>query len=406
MSDVIRLLPEPIQATFVDRPNRYRLRARLSDNRIVHAFLPNPGRMAELLLPGTPISLIPAPDQPRGAPPRKTRFNAVAVKRGDSTRLLDTHLSNGITRELIERRSISALRDWKVIRQEVRVGRSRFDFELERRSPVGKASHRTMLLEVKTCNLVENGVALFPDAPTNRGRRHLEELAELADGGRPTGVLFLIQDPGATVFLPHWHTDPAFARSLFRIAARFPGATTGRHPHLLLTAAAIRTYPDLTVNPEVREVPILVDRLGRELADQGAYLILLRLARTRRLTVGALGSLLFPAGWYMYAGSAEVGLTARIERHRRTRKKLHWHIDYLRAAARFEEAFPVRSSRKDECDLAAALSDIEGSPVDRFGSSDCSCLTHLYCFDADPRVGRPFQDLIARFRHRVPPAAQ
>lgn len=116
-------------------------------------------------------------------------------------------------------------------------------------------------------------------------------------------------------------------------------------------------------------------------AAPGSYLLLLDLDTTARLTVGRLGTFEFPAGRYAYAGSARGpgGLRARVARHIRAEKRLHWHIDYLAARAPIVAVWYVESGKRLECLWAARLSDLPGAslPVDGFGSSDCRCQSHL-----------------------------
>ena len=116
----------------------------------------------------------------------------------------------------------------------------------------------------------------------------------------------------------------------------------------------------------------------------GPYALLLHLATPHRITVGALGDHRFPAGWYLYLGSARGpgGLAARVARHRRTTgKRLHWHIDYLRGAATVAEVWTSTDEAQQECDWSAAAAALPGAHiVPRFGSSDCRCASHLvYC---------------------------
>jgi len=119
-------------------------------------------------------------------------------------------------------------------------------------------------------------------------------------------------------------------------------------------------------------------------ADRGAYILLLRLGRTRRLRIGALGILTFKPGWYVYVGSALNSLSARVARHLRLRKQKRWHIDYLRPAAERVSAFLLPSRRDRECALARKLRRIASDQVERFGSSDCACPSHLFFFAGEP----------------------
>jgi Uri superfamily endonuclease len=140
-----------------------------------------------------------------------------------------------------------------------------------------------------------------------------------------------------------------------------------------------------------------ISRLPRLAAT---YVLILRLPRPLTITVGRLGRFEFPAGWYCYAGSARGpgGLTARISRHRRANKALHWHVDYLRAAAELVEIWYTLGAKKRECGWASALANLPGAslPVSRFGASDCRCPAHLVHFSVAPdaaalahQVGEP-----------------
>lgn len=114
----------------------------------------------------------------------------------------------------------------------------------------------------------------------------------------------------------------------------------------------------------------------------GVYHLVLRLRRARTIQVGRLGRFGFDAGYYVYTGSAMGGLEARIARHRRRRKKLWWHIDYLLRQAELVDVVAVPTSGRIECELNRRVLSLPGAavPVKGFGASDCSCVTHLVRF--------------------------
>lgn len=114
----------------------------------------------------------------------------------------------------------------------------------------------------------------------------------------------------------------------------------------------------------------------------GTYALLLYLARQTQLDVGRLGCFSFPAGYYLYLGSALGGLEARLGRHLRRHKKLHWHIDYLMGRARALELWWQGGGEKRECAWAALARKAPRAslPVPGFGSSDCRCPGHLMHF--------------------------
>jgi len=135
-------------------------------------------------------------------------------------------------------------------------------------------------------------------------------------------------------------------------------------------------------------------------AEAGTYALLLKLDKQERITVGKLGTFDFPAGYYLYVGSAlgPGGLRARLARHRRDSKsssqsssrqkgkKLHWHIDYLLQQAQLIKVWSVASEQRLECKWSEVARRLSGAqvPVRGFGSSDCRCPAHLIYFSARP----------------------
>jgi Uri superfamily endonuclease len=130
---------------------------------------------------------------------------------------------------------------------------------------------------------------------------------------------------------------------------------------------------------------------GWEVSEPGTYLLLLWLAEPAELVVGRLGLSRFPAGWYVYVGSALGGLRPRLRRHLRRGKAPHWHVDVLREVAELVEIGYRLGPERLECGLAAELAAAPGAtrPVARFGASDCRCGAHLFRFGRrpDPRIG-------------------
>ena len=124
------------------------------------------------------------------------------------------------------------------------------------------------------------------------------------------------------------------------------------------------------------------------ISDQpGTYVLVLRCQKPEVVRVGGLGELLLKPGHYLYVGSAfgPGGLRARIEHHSRIAFRPHWHIDYLRAQCELVEVWTTNRSRLQEHIWARSLSKVPGVevPMPRFGSSDCSCPTHLFWFPVD-----------------------
>ena len=370
-----RFFDKPFYASFVSRPNRFLVECTSGGKRI-RAFLPNPGRLQELLLPGSILHLI----EEKTNPDRKTAFTVVAVERDGVPIMLHTHRTNQVARFLIENGLIPALRGASVVKAEVTVGRSRFDFLLN-------DGRGEIYLEVKSCTLVGERVAMFPDAVTARGARHLEELATLSFDGTRTAVLIVVHWPFAEVFMPDYHTDLHFAQTLLKV-----------HNGVDIIPVSVRWNDDLSLVPDVRILPIPWEYIEREAKDRGSYLFVLRLSDDKKINVGKLGNIVFKKGFYVYVGSAMANLTARIERHQRLRKNFHWHIDSLRDVSEVVGVFSIRSSDRLECELASSVSKIAEWSIRGFGSSDCACPTHLFGFKNDPASLTAFQRLLQYFR--------
>jgi len=119
--------------------------------------------------------------------------------------------------------------------------------------------------------------------------------------------------------------------------------------------------------------------------NKGCYLLVLFLEREKELQIGKLGKFTFKRGFYCYTGSALNNLQARIDRHLKKSKKLHWHIDYLLSEGEVIRVIAVEITEKIECRLNQSVAKIaDAVPVRKFGSSDCSCFSHLHYFEQNP----------------------
>jgi sugar fermentation stimulation protein A len=294
--------------------------------------------------------------------------------------MVHTHENNLVARRLIEQDKVPGLEGALVMKQEHPMGHSRFDFLLRK-------DDRDILVEVKSCTLYHHSLAMFPDAMSARATKHLRELEQLSRKGYGAAVLFIVHSPQARFFMPEHHTDLEFCRALLAVKDR-----------VMVRALAVGWKQDLELGDTVRDLVIPWDLVEREAHDRGNYVIVLRLRRDRRITVGGLGEVKFPKGYYCYAGSAKKDLIQRISRHRRLIKKKHWHIDFLREHAEFVAGVPIRSGTDREHEIASAIRGIADWTVPGFGCSDCRCGTHLFGMAGDPLHSRPFIDNLLHFR--------
>jgi len=196
--------PNVCRAVFVERPNRFVARCLLEGEPIT-VHVKNTGRCRELLVPGAAVWLTKSEN-----PARKTAFDLIAVEKGSRLINMDSNAPNAAFGEYV--RAGTFLPDAQKIRSEVRWGDSRFDFCLE-------SGGKTHFIEVKGVTLEENGVVRFPDAPTERGIKHLRELQRAVAEGCGAHVVFVIQMKDVTHFSPNDDTHPAFGTAL-REAAR------------------------------------------------------------------------------------------------------------------------------------------------------------------------------------------
>ena len=195
------------KATFLSRPNRFIAMVEI-DGEAQRAHVKNTGRCKELLEPGNTVYL-----EKSGNPARKTAYDLVAVEKRipGGTRLvnMDSMAPNRTAGEWL---ASGVLGEIEKLRAEVKIGDSRFDF-------AGEQAGRRVVVEVKGCTLEEGGVARFPDAPTERGVKHVRGLMELARQGCRCIVLIVIQMKGVHSFRPNWQTHPEFGHALLEAAA-------------------------------------------------------------------------------------------------------------------------------------------------------------------------------------------
>ena len=190
------IYPNTMEARFIDRPNRFIAHVDIGDN-VETVHVKNTGRCKELLLPGVPVVLAKADN-----PNRKTKFDLIAVKK---KRLgwvnIDSQATNKVVLEWLK------AQDFNHIQPEYAYGDSRIDFFMEKGT-------RKYLLEVKGCTLEIDGIGYFPDAPTERGVKHIHELIRAKKQGYWCGIAFVIQMNGICEVRPNVKTHPEFGEAL------------------------------------------------------------------------------------------------------------------------------------------------------------------------------------------------
>lgn len=185
-----------VNGKFIDRPNRFIAHVEI-DGVVNIVHVKNTGRCKELLLPETEVRL-----EESDNPNRKTLYDIVAVnKKGFGWINMDSQAPNKVVKEWLEGK------DYDYIKPEYKYGDSRIDFYMKK----GDVEY---LMEVKGCTLEKNGIGYFPDAPTERGVKHLKELTKAQKLGYQCAIAFVIQMEGVTEVRPNIETHPEFGETL------------------------------------------------------------------------------------------------------------------------------------------------------------------------------------------------
>lgn len=191
------------RGNFLSRPNRF-LAHVVIDGKEEICHVKNTGRCRELLQPGAEVWCRHHDD-----PGRKTAWSLITVRKGERLVNLDSQIPNRLAADYVKSGGLGFVPN--LVKAEQTYGNSRFDVYYE-------AGERRGFVEVKGVTLEEDGVARFPDAPTERGRKHLLELQSAAANGYEAWVLFVIQMPDILRFEPNWPRDSAFAEALCQAA--------------------------------------------------------------------------------------------------------------------------------------------------------------------------------------------
>ena len=363
------------EGSFLERPNRFVMRLRNAKRKEILAHVPNTGRMEEFCFAGEAFYITPAKNG-------KYPYRVVATRYQDSYVFLDTIKVNRLFEELLRKNYLPCFQNVSDVRREVRFADSTFDFAFS------KAGQK-IITEVKSCTLCHNGLAMFPDAPTLRGQRHIKTLERIASEGEYiTHLVYLVLNSGAKRFMPNVHTDFEYGKT-FLDARR-----------LQFHAFRVDFLDPVTANLQsLREIPIDIESTRTQCRDKGSYLLLLENPEEKVVKVGKLGELQFNKGWYVYVGSAMQALGARIKRHQQKRKKLRWHIDYIASTVmKVKKVFPIRKPEKQESRLAEELNEICDASVPHFGASDVSEDSHLFYFRDTPMKERRFVNILLNAR--------
>jgi len=376
--------PPPVVGVFISRPNRFIIIAETGGKR-VRVHCPNPGRIWEILHPGRKLLLTPSEN-----PERKTPYSLAAACYKDKTIPMNAARSNKVTRELIipvlfpkaesvkgeyslppdfiSKNTLSTAEDsikTKSPKSRAKV-RSRFDFLV-------KSENKDHLIEVKSCTLTEKGVAMFPDAPTERGRRHVEELMEIQNTGcYECHIILVLHHSDTKLFIPNFHTDPAFAYTLEE-------ASKSITIHAVSVETALSGRVKL-INPNL---PVDFTNLKAARANRGFYIILLH------IPMEAEG---YKKGWYMMIEGMDKGLKKGMESRLKKKKRDGSLIERLNFHADERKGIPVYSLTKLENRAAEDLKPLADKIIEEN--------PEILFFHDNPIFNSDFTEKLFQYRHK------
>ena len=198
---------ELVTGKLVRKVNRFIAEVEIDD--VVEAVhIKTTGRLAELMLAGAPVVV-----EPTDNPARKTKYSLIGIEGVTGLVNVDSQLSNRLMWEALQNRVIEPFGELDVLRKEVKYGGSRFDLYYERGEVRG-------FVELKGVTYADGRVAKFPDAPSERARKHVAELIEMVGAGYEATVLFVVQVPGCSHVAPYEEMDPHFAGLLRKAVAK------------------------------------------------------------------------------------------------------------------------------------------------------------------------------------------
>lgn len=188
-----------LAARFISRPNRFIAEIEVNGRREI-CHVKNTGRCKELLIPDSKIYV-----QYSDNPKRKTKYDLISVYKGKELINMDSQAPNKVFGEWVE--SGNFISDIIKIKPECKYNNSRFDFYIE-------TEKRKVFAEIKGVTLEKDGIVMFPDAPTERGVKHIKELCQCVKDGFEAYIFFIIQMKNCKIFMPNRTTHPEFADAL------------------------------------------------------------------------------------------------------------------------------------------------------------------------------------------------
>ena len=363
------------ESYFIKRINRFTIMIRTNKNEILNAYLPNTGRLEEHLIPENRIYLTKIKTE-------KFNYKAISTFYQNSFVFIDTIKLNKLFEIFVNEGLIDEFKNPILLCNEYSIKKHRFDFSLR------DFYHKKVLIEIKSCTLCHNHTAMFPDAPSKRALSHILLLSYLADLGYKPWIIFLISHNFVEKFIPNFHTDPDFAKTLLKL------------DNLNIAAFKYKLINPGTVDLDsITKVKLDMDTIKTHLTISGSYLLILENPEDKKIQVGSLGKIAFKKGYYVYVGSALNGIDKRVRRHYSKIKNKRWHIDYISPSPmKIIRNFKIRRKDRIEDRLAYDLMKISDSRIPKFGSSDSTLDSHLFFFKTSPLQKQDFIKIVLNYQ--------
>lgn len=367
----MKFFGETTEGTFLSRHNRFIVYATVNGKK-ERTYMPNPGRLLELLYPGSKLYFEKRVVETE-SDKKKIPLTVVAVESNGELVMLHTHKANDVVEYLLREGKIESLRGFGIVKREAKYDRSRMDFLLSK-------GGREYFLEVKSCTLFDKTTAMFPDAITERGRRHLEELMDIKVPGRKMGrskVLFLVSSGRVDYFMPDYHTDIEFSRTLLKAKDKVD-----------IIPLSVGWKNDLTLKPKIKELTIPWKVLREECKDRGYVIVSFLVEKKKTVQIGTSKVTLLK-GHYLFVEYLDEGMSKTIDSIKRGSKNSK--PAQVTKELGCKGVLSIRTGDNILNELERKLTNISLDTVDGAGF-------RFYKFNELPFKTKEFQDMLLYFR--------
>lgn len=367
----MKFFGEILEGTFISRHNRFIVYAMVSGKK-ERTYMPNPGRLLELLYPDSKLYFEKRVIKTE-ADKNKIPLTVVAVESNGELVMLHTHKANDVVEYLLKLGKIESLKGFGIVKREAKYDRSRMDFLLSK-------GNKEFFLEVKSCTLFDKTSAMFPDAVTERGKKHLEELMDVKVPHKKMGrskVLFLVSSSKVNYFMPDYHTDIEFSLTLLKAKDK-----------LDIIPLSVGWQKDLTLKPKIKELTIPWNIIRDECKDRGYVIVSLLVEKKKTVQIGD-SLVTLPKGHYLFTHFIGEGMSKQIESIKRGSKNSKAGVITKQTGCK--GVLSIRTGDDISVELEKKLKNISNDVINGAGII-------FYRFNELPFKTKAFQDMLLYFR--------